>query len=242
MTQIPLSNLSDQARFDLVREVVQGNPDAATTFCGIYRPVLEQTLGARSDSLCSRHGIPEILDQLIAECVAPIRENKRTGGPAYCLLEKYLHPKNGGIPGPFLAWLRTVANNRFNDWVEQNCRFVPSVEDMESSGETTPEHVDADEAALVGEALKHGFSEAIRQQPMGIFCLLLTEVHQLQGQQVAGVLGICGGSVTHAKARAGKIVREETMSYLRQSDPLLELDWHRVMSLLGSDFLGSVIK
>lgn len=231
---------TDDEEMELIRQVLAGEVPAVIAFVEAYRPLLESTLGARADTQCARHGIPEVLDQLMAECVAPVKELRRGGTPAFCLLERYLHPVGGGGRGPFQAWLRLTAKRRFLDWVKANCRFVP-LEEWEEPTEST-EPAGDDVANLVAEALQHGFAEAVKRQPAGVLSLLMEEVYKVQGQQLARALCISGGNVTRAKARAGAVIAEETMLWLRQADPWLDLDWSGVLRLLDGKFLQTMLQ
>lgn len=225
----------------LASQIVAGNATAIETFYRDYRPLILRTLQAKADSQCARHGVPEVLDEVMAECVAATKTSKRYGGEAYCLLERYLRPaRSSEPPGPLLPWLRRVAIHRLIDWVKIHCVYYPEPggparEERGGDGGTEPTVCDSDVTPLIVDALRHGFRSAIDRAPVGVLALLLTMVHGVQGKHLARALGVHPANISVPKLKALELIQSETLAYLRHKEPLLEISWEDMMAVMAAE-------
>ncbi len=222
-----MSTSAIEQDFKLVQSIVKGDTGAGDEFAERFRDSLVGWLCSKCDSNDgrSREKAVEIVDQLIAECVAgDLAKNKPP------LLTKFAG--KGSLEG----WLRRSSRCRLISWwrsLEYRSEQTESTLTTEDNDQPLETRFAASEgihtepaiAEVLKDALIYGFGEAQKQEPLGLVFLRLSSLHGVQKQRLAQAWERDPAQAGRRIAKVLDLVRTSAQDYVRAVDPFLRLEW-----------------
>jgi RNA polymerase sigma factor (sigma-70 family) len=199
----------------LVRQCLDGKPEALTTLRGQYN-------GDLVNILLSRGATPTESDDLLAD----LWDDCVSGGDARpSLLEKF----SGRCA--LRNWLATVATRR---WIDLRRRRGRHLETSHVTGDgAAPDILDTLPALDLksrDEALSNLLLESLRKAfrscpPQSLLLLRLVYLHGLTQREVCRMLGWTEARASRTLSGAMQEIERATLRYLASRDPLLKLSW-----------------
>lgn len=219
--------------WELVQAIVSGDTKAGDQFAERFRDSLVSWLCSKCDAKDgrSREQAAEVVDNLLAECVAgDLAKKKRP------LLEKLAG--KGSLEG----WLRRSARCRLISWwrsLEYRSELTESTmvtEDDDSPLATrfaaaTGVETEPAVAEVLKDALVYAFAEAAREEPLGLVFLRLASLHGVQKQRLAVAWQRDPAQAGRRIAKALDVVRTRAQDYVRAVDSNLTLEWEDYLKI-----------
>lgn len=218
----------DGDEMTLVLAILRGDTAATGQFVKRFRDELVSWLSSKCDAKDgrSREKAIDVVDELIAECVAgDLAKGKAP------LLAKF------GGRGSLEGWLRRSARCRLISWwrsleyrSEQTESSLISGDDDANPLETrlaSTSDVLAEEAIamVLRDGLQHGFKQAEEQEPLGLVFLRLSSLHGIQKQRLAQAWNRDPAQAGRRITKALELIRDGAQDYVRAIDPYLDLEW-----------------
>ena len=213
----------------LARSILHGDQRAGSAFASRFRDSLITWLTSKCDPNDgrSREKASELVDALVAECVAG---DLGKGKPP--LLEKY--SGRGSLEG----WLRRSVRCRLISWwrsLEYRSEQTESslTEDEEDRTPliegrfAAPEGRDSEPAIaeVLRDALLYGFSRAESEEPLGLVFLRLASLYGVQKQRLARAWDRDPAQAGRRISKALDLIRSEAQEYVHSVDPYLRMEW-----------------
>ena len=212
----------------MVLAILRGDPVATGQFAKRFRDELISWLVSKCDVKDgrSREKAIDVVDELIAECVAGDAAKGKSP-----LLTKFAG--RGSLEG----WLRRSARCRLISWwrsleyrSEQTESSLIAGDDDENPLEnrlasTTDVHAEEAIALVLRDGLLFGFKQAEIQEPLGLVFLRLSSLHGIQKQRLALAWNRDPAQAGRRISKALELIRDGAQDYVRSIDPYLELEW-----------------
>ncbi len=226
-----------QEDWALVQAIVAGDAKAGDEFATRFRDSLVSWLCSKCDPNDgrSREKAVEIVDQLIAECVAG---DGATGKPP--LLQKF--SGKGSLEG----WLRRSSRCRLISWwrsleyrSEQTASTLVTNDSDDQPLETrfaaqANEQTEEAIAEVLRDALHYGFAKAQEEEPLGLIFLRLASLYGIQKQRLAQAWNRDPAQAGRRISKALDVIRSTAQDYVRHVDPYLELQWEDYLTVFQS--------
>ncbi|MFT5466041.1 MAG: DNA-directed RNA polymerase specialized sigma24 family protein [Verrucomicrobiales bacterium] len=213
--------------WELVQGIVSGDTKAGDRFAIRFRDSLVSWLCSKCDAPDgrSREQAVEVVDNLLAECVAGNKEKEKPP-----LLTKFAG--KGSLEG----WLRRSARCRLISWWRslayrsERTESTMVTEDNDQplatrfaadAGPDTEEAV----AEVLKDALHYSFNEVAKEETLGLVFLRLATLHGIQKQRLAQAWQRDPAQAGRRIAKALDIVRTRSQEYVRAVDPFLKMEW-----------------
>ncbi len=214
--------------FQMVQGILRGESAAAERFTKRFRDPLISWLSSKCDAKDgrSREKAIDLVDQLIAECVAG--DSEKGKGP---LLSKF------GGKGSLEGWLRRSSRCRLISWwrsleyrSEQTESSLITSDDDDSPLDTrlavsTDVYTEEAIAEVLRDALLFGFRQAEKEEPLGLVFLRLSSLHGIQKQRLAQAWNRDPAQAGRRITKALELIRDGAQEYVRSVDPYLDLEW-----------------
>lgn len=221
--------------WELVQRIVSGDTKAGDEFAERFRDSLVAWLCSKCDAPDgrSREQAVEVVDNLLAECVAG---NKEKNKPP--LLEKFAG--KGSLEG----WLRRSARCRLISWwrslayrSEQTESTLVTEDDDQPlatrfAAEDSPDTEEA-VAEVLKDALHYAFDEVRKEEPLGLVFLRLSTLHGIQKQRLAQAWQRDPAQSGRRISKALDIVRTRSQEYVQSVDPFLKMEWEDYLQVFA---------
>jgi DNA-directed RNA polymerase specialized sigma24 family protein len=218
----------DADEMNLVLAILRGDPAATDQFARRFRDDLVSWLSSKCDAKDgrSREKAIDVVDELIAECVAG--DPSRGKSP---LLSKF------GGRGSLEGWLRRSARCRLISWWRSLEYRSELTESSLSTGEddenplatrlasTSDVYTEEAIALVLRDGLMFGFKQAEMQEPLGLVFLRLSSLHGIQKQRLAQAWHRDPAQAGRRITKALELIRDGAQDYVQAIDPYLELEW-----------------
>ncbi len=213
--------------FSLVQTLLKGDTKAGNEFASRFRDDLVGWLCSKCDANDgrSREKAVDIVDNLIAECVAgdPVK-----GKPP--LLTKFAG--RGSLEG----WLRRSSRCRLISWwrsLEYRSEQTESTMTTEDDSQPLESrfaaadsiHTEPAIAEVLKDGLQFAFGKAAKEEPLGVIFLRLSSLHGIQKQRLAQAWDRDPAQAGRRISKALEIIRSSAQEYVRAVDPFLDLEW-----------------
>ncbi|RFC44253.1 MAG: hypothetical protein DVB23_002377 [Verrucomicrobia bacterium] len=213
---------------EMVQGILRGEAASAERFTRRFRDQLIAWLSSKCDAKDgrSREKAIDLIDQLIAECVAG--DAGRAKGP---LLSKF------GGKGSLEGWLRRSARCRLISWwrsleyrSEQTESSLITSDEDESPLDSrlavsTDVYTEEAIAEVLRDALLFGLRQAEREEPLGLVFLRLSSLHGIQKQRLAQAWNRDPAQAGRRITKALELIRDGAQDYVHSVDPYLDLEW-----------------
>ncbi len=222
--------------FKLVQAIVKGDTDAGNEFAERFRDSLVSWLCSKCDPKDgrSREKAIEVVDQLLAECVAGDLAKKKPP-----LLTKFAG--KGSLEG----WLRRSARCRLISWwrsLEYRSEKTESTLTTEDDSQPLETRFAAAEssnvepaiAEVLRDGLQYAFGQAQQQERLGVVFLRLSSLHGIQKQRLAQAWDRDPAQAGRRISKALDIIRSSAQDYVRAVDPFLDLEWEDYLKVFES--------
>ncbi len=221
----------------LVQAILRGNRVAGDAFARRFRDSLIQWLSTKCDAKDgrSRERVVELVDQILAECIAGDPDRGREP-----LLAKF------GGRGSLEGWLRRSVHCRLISWwrsleyraVQTESSLVAGEDDenpLETRLATTSDvYLEETIAKVLRDALLFGFRRAEREEPLGLVFLRLASLHGIQKQRLALAWNRDPAQAGRRITKALDLIRVSAREYVRAVDPYLDLEWADYLKVFES--------
>lgn len=211
--------MNDNTIDSMIRSVIAGETVAAGEFRKKYHAELEAKLLAKCEASDgeARDEAREIAANIISLCCVP-------GAPS--LLNRYGHRC------PFSAWLFLIAMRRMINFFNKRVKYTKvALDDQDSSDRKLPAALWTVEEAqdvvsqLVQQALWHAMQQLKEKDPEALVWLRMVHLHDTEQKLLAAIWDRDPGVISRRMKDASRLLRDETLAWLRATDPHLETNF-----------------
>jgi RNA polymerase sigma factor (sigma-70 family) len=131
------------------------------------------------------------------------------------------------------TWLATVLTHRWLDRVRRERRVQPLESDAPGEWPSLPGTpvAEPDLGMLLRDALHYAFD---RCESEALVMLQLVHVHGISQRQVAVIWRVSEFKISRRLSKAVRLIRDSTMTRLREHDPLVDFGWEDVADLCSA--------
>ncbi len=142
--------------------------------------------------------------------------------------------------GPLSGFVRTMAANAWLEYLRKHRRMVPATNLSDDEGDDPMDRLARNEAEapqesplaqLLRDALIYSLTQVDAEALLIMRLSLLQEVKQRDLCRVWG--GCHEGTISRKKQEALEQIRDETLAYLSEREPTLQISWQDLMEACG---------
>jgi RNA polymerase sigma factor (sigma-70 family) len=214
------------ADFEFAQDLLEGDAKAWTRFDAEFKPA--------------------ILSRLIRQGATPADADEVLG----LVMEKLWAGKKLAAytgSGPLQGFVRTMASNVWLEYLRKHRRMIPA-----SSLNRSEDHGDGGSGSDIMDRLAEGTAAAPQETPLAellrdalLFALLrvdaeallimrLSLLQDIKQRDLCAVWGGCHeGTISRKKQEALEEIRDQTLAYIREREPTLQITWQDLLEACG---------